>query len=53
MQITLEMLDEREAQLVADLNATHGALQDVAYWRQKLRESAEGDAAKVKLEVVE
>lgn len=40
MEITKEMLDARESQILADLNALHGALQDVAYWRAKLDEPA-------------
>lgn len=41
MKITREMLEERRAQLLADLNAVNGAIQQVDWTLEKLDEEEE------------
>lgn len=41
MKITREMLEERRAQLLADLNAVSGAIQQVDWTLEKLDEEEE------------
>jgi hypothetical protein len=39
MQITKEMLDERELALLGEMNAVRGALIDLNYWRMALEQA--------------
>lgn len=53
MQITKEALDKREQALRGDLEAIHGALQEVAFWRGFLEHQRPDDDVPTLQEVVE